>query len=476
MRGARAAARRALDARLERARLRARGARAVRGRGLSWDLAGWALERPWGALALLAPLALLVLWSVPREPAQHWLGSFALWEQSVPEEGSARRRRRVPLWLALALLGLTLGACALAGPRRLRAPELPPLRVLLDRSPSMHLPVDPAAVRPTRLEAALAQLRQRPELGTRTLVWVLDDGTQRADAGLREPPAEWHTAPRAPAAEIELLQHEAPDLVLVTDRAPQVPHARAGWSASGGMLVPGPIGDELTDGSVHALEWNGTHVERGARLEPLLALVRGDEALPEPIEQLLRAWTEVRGLQLERVAAPSAAQLERACLSVHAASGAASSAPSADELDARCERDGFAARVRSRGAPREPRAGREAWLRELGSERVLLERAPGELWLHFDRCEFEPGDPARAAVAFARLFDETALPRRGAVSIEERAEAGPAAWRAPALLKGGGSIASARSFDARAGARLDALLASAAALALCAAFALRARG
>lgn len=434
---------------------------------MSW--AEVALERPWGALFLLAPLALLVLWSLPREPAQHWLGSFALWVQSTPAAGSARRSRRVPLWLALALLGLALGALALAGPRRLRALELAPLRVLLDRSPSMYLPVDPRARHPTRLEAALAQLRDRPELGTRELVWMLADGSQRRDAGGREPPVEWLAAPRAPAPEIGVLQHDAPDLVLVTDRAPDAPHARAGWSASGGALVPGTIGDEHAAGRVHALHWDGQAVTRGAELEPLLVLLLGDEPVPEPIEQLARAWAEARGFRLERATSPSQTQLAHASLALHAASGAAGG------LDARFEREGAAARVRTCGAPREPSPGREAWLRELEGERVLLERAPGELWLHFDRCEFEPGDPARAAVAFARLFDETALPRSGAVSIAERAEVGSAAWRAPELLNDGAALASSLVFDAQAGARLDAGLAAAAALALAAAFALRAR-
>jgi hypothetical protein len=437
---------------------------------LSWW--GYALERPWGALALLAPLALLALWSLPREPAQHWLGSFALWEHSAPAQGSARRRRRVPLWLALAVLGLALGALALSGPRRLRARELEPLRVLLDRSPSMHLPLDPRAEHPTRLEAALAQLRERPELGTRAWIWALADGQERRDAGAREPPAEWLEVPRAPQPELELLAHDAPELVLVTDRAPHAPHARAGWSASGGALVPGSIGAEVETGVAHELLWDGTRVERGAAREPALALLRGEEPVPAAIEQLLRAWSQARGVQLERAPSPSAAQLERACLSVHAASGEATSA----ELDARFEREGAAARVRLLNAPPEPHAGRDAWLRDAVGARVLLERAPGELWLHFDRCEFEPGDPARAAVAFARLFDETALPRRGAVSIEERSAAGAAAWRAPELLKNEREIASARRVDEQAGARLDALLAGAAALALAAAFAWRARG
>ena len=337
------------------------------------------LDRPAGLLVLLAiPLA----WWLARRfdvPRTRPTGAVALWREVATAELSAARRRRLPPGLAWLTLALAAGALALAGPRG--GPMSVGWTLVVDRSPSMYLPLDPSRPQEgTRLEAALARAAPLVAGGERR--WVSPgEPTQRgvdAPAAWRSPPAQARAAP-------DWSSWDRPDVLWVTDAEPPVERRHAGLAASGGAAVPGGIG-----GLGHRVRrWDGAQlveIEDPAGERRVVI----DAALPPPVAAIARAWAEARGLEPVPRAAAALLWIEPA--------GGVGPAP-------------------TRAQPGRVRVGR------------------GQL---AEPPDTPRGAPEHFAVAWSELFDRWALAPAGTVALAERLAAGPGR-SAPASRAGSAS-------------------------------------
>src|SRR5260221_9774894 len=146
----------------------------------------------------------------------------------------------------------------------MRAPETTrSFRFLVDVSPSMNLPLAKA----TRRERALAM----------ALGWL---AREQPDARV-----EWMERSRPFGPE-----DDEPDALWLTDRAPTPPPRRAGFFASGGPALPGPI---TVDGSTR-FDWDGARILEVAGGAPHRRIEGGGE-LPPPIARFLHAGAGARG-------------------------------------------------------------------------------------------------------------------------------------------------------------------------------------
>jgi hypothetical protein len=344
--------------------------------GLEWT-------RPLGLLALALPIALLLASRLLARPVAVATGTLDLWRRVAAARARApsRSRRRVPPALWLLAAGLGLGALALAGPRTPgRAAR--ELRVLVDRSPSMELPLGSG----TRRERAVALAR----------AWI----DSNLPAGSR---VEWidRAGPFEPG-------DDRPDTLWVTDAAPQPPPERAGFVASGGGAVPGPI---AVQGSTR-YDWDGERIVEAPGAAPQRTVAA--TGLPLPIADVLAAWVEARGAALTHGDDPGASLVVRTSQAV-------------DRRDLEIGRDGWSARAVAAGSA----ATRTMWLED-GDHRAIVAFAPGAIESAIVSMEEPLGDPAAFAVSWAKLFDEAVLAPAGVVELAERRAAGGEALRAPA--------------------------------------------
>ena len=265
---------------------------------------GWAFARPAGLVALGLVLV-IVLASLlrrdasPEEPRP--LGTARFLDDAEGESERGPRLRLPPSRLA-AILAVVLGALALAGPVP-PVVEDPPVRLvaLVDRSPSMHLPVDPGApAGPTRVEAAAAALRDAAAgawaeaFGRDVLLaWREADGGGAAVESGALPPA-LARPPEIPRDEPRWAALDRAGVVWVTDRAPGAAPRSAGVSASGGASAPGPVGWTRAGPLV---ETSNGHVEvrPGAAPAPT---ARVEAAVDAAVAGVVRARAADRGVAL----------------------------------------------------------------------------------------------------------------------------------------------------------------------------------
>ncbi|HPF15476.1 MAG TPA: hypothetical protein PLJ12_14530, partial [Planctomycetota bacterium] len=318
----------------------------------------------------------------PRPPLRY-TGSISLWRASSALSNRTRTRRGLPHrfseWLALLLALL-----ALAGPEWSGSTPPRRVRVVVDRSPSMYLPGEGG---PTRLALGLASLRELEDLGA--VDWV--DGS----TGITEQggwPSAWDTAPGEALQEPRWERWDQPGTWWLTDHAPLASPLRAGWLATGGAEVPGPVA--LVEDQ--ELVWLG-----GERWETRAAPhqeLRGGAGWPEAWRRLAGLWAEARGLRfggldplpqdvpgLELVAAPEGPGVPLVW-----------------------EGPGFG--VRGAYAPEALRglAGLRPWLLAQGADAPLwLAWEPGRCHTSLTRLDAVTGDADALAVAWIRVFDQT---------------------------------------------------------------------
>jgi hypothetical protein len=188
-----------------------------------------------GGLAfLLAPLFCLLVRAALRPP-EVVIGTLSLWLRGpAPAASAARARGALPPWAWCCAGGLVLGALAWAGPRR-SAPVAPGRwTCVVDRSPSMALPLADGR---SRLEAALAAAEGWLAAHAARADRVSWTATARARLELardERPPPEWLAPAREVQREPEWSGFDQPGTLWLTDRAPEVAREHAGLFASGG--------------------------------------------------------------------------------------------------------------------------------------------------------------------------------------------------------------------------------------------------
>jgi len=336
---------------------------------------------------LLLPLAALWLGSRGGAVLALVTGTLESWraaERNRPAQ--VQRKRRVPPALACLAAALACAALALARPERGAAAAGRRFTIVVDRSPSMDL---------------------------------VEGGRTRRERAL-EPVQAWIARERLGADELERIEARAPewsrydraDALWVSDLFDALPSV-AGFSASGGGAVPGPIARE----GAARLDWDG---ERVVRVENAFAAgelgCSIDARLPEPLRELARLWAEGSGLapggsplfafELEDAGAPHEVGLAR---------------------------DGWSAAARV-AAPLAVAGGESTWL-TAGGPCVLA--APGKVRCSIVSLDEPAGDPAAFAVSWGGLFDSVLLDPPGVVPLSERTARGAPAWRAPV---GGGTV------------------------------------
>ena len=363
-----------------------------------------------GFLGLLV-LPLAALWLGARGGAVIALvtGTLESWraaERNRPAE--VKRKRRVPPALVCLAAALACGALALARPVRVGARVPRRFTLVVDRGPAMYL----AEAGRTRLERALEPVRgwiAREVRAGDELVWI--DATHPQGRLAAAPPAELLEAPRAVLAAPDWPRYDRADALWIGARF-DPPPVNAGFSASGGGAVPGPIARERRA----RLDWDGVRVVRVEDAFAQSALsVTIDPKLPAPLRELAQLWAEQNGL-VSRAArgADELCALELEC----------AGAPQPAEL----AHEGWSAAARV-CAPLEPAAGESVWLSSAGA---CVLRAPGLVRTSIAELAEPSGDPAAFAVSWGRLFDSVLLAPPGIVALNERTARGAPAWRAPA--------------------------------------------
>lgn len=382
---------------------------------LPLGLLGVEWTRPAGFLALLAPLVLLLFLRRPKPPRSEATGTLELWRRLEARElSSAARTRHGMTWRAwLLCAALALAALAIAGPRKERTPRVQRWRVVVDRSPSMYLPLEPDGTE-ARYDAALAEaqaLLAEAGADVEEVRWITPGEAAVSGAA---PPSGWARPPEVPRGEPRWERWDAPGTLWVTDRATDPLPTSAGLAASGGAAVPGPVG--AAKGRL--LVWDGIAlVEDGP---PPPGRVEVDEALPEELRRLLAIWAEERGLALE--GGGGTPRLHSVAIS------------GGDSLEVAAGRGAWrlTGRAAAAGVPAE-REGvpLEAWLEAEDGGVVLVAFAPGRLAVALTALDSIDGDPAAFAASWAELFDLASLPPEGTLSLEERSSAGEARRIAP---------------------------------------------
>lgn len=360
--------------------------------GLEWT-------RPLGLLALALPIAVLLASRLLVHPVEIATGTLDLWKRvrAARPSASSRSRMRIPPAVWLLAAGLALGALALAGPRMRRSASRE-LRVLVDRSPSMELPLGAR----TRRERATEIARK----------WIdenLPAGSQVAWIDRRE---------------LFGLEDDRPDTLWVTDRAPEPLPDRAGFVASGGDAVPGPI---AVDGSTR-YDWDGERIVEVPSDAPKRRVVANGE-LPQPIADVWAAWAEARGAI---VGAESDRDVSLVLRTIESGS----------RRELEVGRDGWSAKAVAAGAP----PALSTWLED-ADHRALVSFAPGGIESAIVSMGEPEGDPAAFAVSWAKLFDDAVLAPPGVVELGERRAAGNEALRAPRAAAGGGTDPSSFSWE-----------------------------
>lgn len=353
----------------------------------------------------------LVAWIVPlwfylrrkERPVRLPSGTLALWKQvgsggmQEAEHTSPRLSWRAWCWL----LGILAGGLAVATPRLPEgtAPELQ--RLLLDRSPSMFLPLEVGGTE-TRYESALRRaLGDLDERGVPAAarIWMTR-GVE--DVPGERPPVAWSKPPLRPQTELDPALASDADLTLITDRERE---NLGGLFASGGAAIPGQIGEWQG----RAILWNGTSLVEGGTQDARRVLRQAD--LPSALGDLVDFWMLERGLHPAENAAESSLILRMDL----------DGPPTAFEAG----RDGWA--VRGQAVALESVGS--TWLRDEAGRALVTLPGPGQVLVGLRELEPPRGDPAAWAVSWSRLLDRVLLPRPTWVSVEERAAAGASSSR-----------------------------------------------
>ena len=389
---------------------------------------GWTLLVPGALLGLVLPALLIALSFRRRRPRVVLLGTARFFGD--PEDPAASRSRRelsAARWCAVA--AITLAVLAAGRPR----PEEDPspaylLTGVVDRSPSMFLPADPALPDgERRIDRALAAAQDWLEGvaagGSRVVVRWRSVGPGGVDVKVEgaAPPSSLAEAPARPLPAPVWGRFSGPGVFHVTDRHPAARTPVAGAFCSGGAAVPGPV----AAGPEGLLVWSGdpaAALERAPLEAPLRVFV--GEGVPAPLGALARLWAEERGYAVGGAAAGAALGLVRAGAGGAVASGGGGGALAAG-------REGWAATFAGyRGGPME--AGSRAWL--TGSEgEVLVAARPGQVSVDCSAIDARPDAAEAFAVSWSGLFDGHLLAPPEVVSLEERRSAGPPSSSPPSL-------------------------------------------
>jgi hypothetical protein len=371
--------------------------------GLEW-------ARPLGLVGLILPVIVLLTARRLDRPRELPTGTLAVWRRV--SDGSPVRaqnaRPRVPPAVWLVALALAAGSLALGGPHPVGVPESRAWLLCIDTSPSMDLPLDPNdAEGETRGSAARARASRwlEDERGSAdTVEVVFVDGE----------PSAW-------------LEHDRPGCIWITDREPASVPRYAGWCASGGPAVPGPIGAYGT----RRFDWDGERVlevAEGAR-RPVVYLLEpaGDVSVSPPLKEVLEAWAAFRELEVVRAPADDATLDTLLVVST-------SETSTGDGASCTVGRDGWSV-AGSVVQPPDSNAEMSVeadWTTWLSHEDIPVVRTQkGLVWTGWSEMGEPRGDPAAFAVSWAQLFDEALLPPAGVVSLAERRAAGERSFRVP---------------------------------------------
>ncbi len=378
---------------------------------------GWSFAQP---LALLALLAVPLLWWRARaaglgEP--QWTAALVLWrrvaQSALPLD--ARDRRGLPLSVLAALLAAVFGALALADPQR-SGERAGALRwtLVLDRSPSMFLPLQIGSSTPTRIERAVelaVAACEREDLPVEAREWSTwaFDGVHVARG--ERPPQAWLLPEWGPGGSLPWTELDQPDHVWVSDCEPEFTPLAAGRIHCGAFAVAGVVADL----GPRCLVWDGREVSEQDWSLPRAGLWI-EAGIPEDLTILARLWAAERALVVED-------ESKAACLCLTRADFSADEQPIAGNLVA----DRWSVPASVRGAPA---AGRFSDWAELvdaqGRRSPAVQWRPGEVRTCVTALSSEQAEPAVFALAWVALFDAARLPVPGVVALAERARSGPA--------------------------------------------------
>ena len=387
-------------------------------------MSGWMLRHP---EALAGWLLVALLWwrlrRVAPAPAE-WTGALAIWKRvPLTEEQSgsrARERRAIPWSVRAALCALSLGCLALADPVKHTALlGRQTWTLVLDRSPSMFLPLDTSADSRTRIATAVEQasrLCERSGVPAQAREWAVydQDGVRTSRSAL--PPQEWLSPDWGHAAATPWPSLDAPGTLWISDCAPEVEPLFAGLLLTGAVPIPGPVADLGED----CWRFDGERLTRAA-WESERAGVQLGAGLPADIATLATLWARSRGLSI--VASGRPASLKLTCVPV-----------AGPLLEGRLVRGTWAVRATASAPPQgedlRPWASFEA---SEGMRFTGVSWRPGEVLLAVADFDGASADPATVALDWIELFEEACRPDASVVALALRLRRGPARMQANAL-------------------------------------------
>lgn len=442
-------------------------------------LLGWSPLLPEALAGLALPALIVALSFRRRRPERVALGTARFFDDGGAAAASRRRwHLSAARWCAIAAVTLAVLAAARPRPGEREAPAYL-LTAIVDRSPSMYLPMDPS--RPDgerRIDRALTEVRAwLAELGgggTRAVVrWRSTEpgGIDARREATQAPPGRLLDRPDRRLAAPLWGRLAGPGVLLVTDRAPADADGAAGVFTSGGPAIPGPV----SAGADGLWTWSGRAGDalQRATLRARLRVSVGPE-VPTPVAELAALWAEERGYEVGGPADGAALSLRRASgpgeAPVTERPGAEPPAPG----PFRAGRDGWEASIRGTTGALAGTGG-SPWLVGPGGE-VLVRAREGEVVLDLGALEDVEGDEA-FAVSWAGLLDGGLSAPPEVVALEERQGAGAAISRPPSLEDAlDPEVAAGRARRAALGRRAELLLAAGAAVLALAALFLRTRG
>lgn len=388
---------------------------------------GWTLARPLGLAALALPLALWILARVQRDPQRIAIGTLALWRR-IPSasQRATGARRSLPWSVRLVLLALLVGTGALVGPRRLHRTPPRTWTIVCDLRPSLSLPApgfspgaDGERSRADVLFEAAQDWLAANVSATDRVVWRSPG--RRDDEGHTPPPSDWRE-PLAGAPSPDPEANDRPGVLLLLDLAPRPEPEHAGWIACGAEPVPGPVG--IVAGEHWT--WDGSALLSAGEAAPRRVWI--DPASPEALVRVFEAWRAGR-------AHAAVDGFEAATDLAVLADGVAVDATGLVGRDGWWSEAGYSLAPAFRDSADAP----WAWLwvesarddDEGEGQPVLVRHGPGRIRHRLVTLSEPSGDPAAFAVSWSELFDRALRPAPGAVSVTERARAGPAARRDP---------------------------------------------